>query len=135
MTTLGLTQARERVPASAWRMLALGVSAQAAGSLFATTPAYLIPLLHLDRGVPLAQAGVAGRRPVSRHGHGTGRLGRGDRPGTGSDGSSPAASRSPPCSPSRRPPCPGYVGFGVLFVLGGTAAASTSAASGRVVMG
>jgi MFS family permease len=30
---------------------------------------------------------------------------------------------------------PGYVGLGVLFVLGGAAAASTSAASGRVVIG
>ena len=63
MTTISLTPARERVPASAWRMLALGVSAQAAGSLFASTPAYLIPLLHLDRGVPLAQAGLLAAAP------------------------------------------------------------------------
>ena len=58
-----ITPTRERVPASAWRMLALGVSAQAAGSLFLSTPAYLIPLLHLDRGVPLAQAGLLAAAP------------------------------------------------------------------------
>ena len=63
-----ITPTRERVPddqppAKAWRMLALGVSAQAAGSLFLSTPAYLIPLLHLDRGVPLAQAGLLAAAP------------------------------------------------------------------------
>ena len=64
-TAIGTPPTRERVSASAWRMLALGVSAQAAGSLFLTTPAYLIPLLHLDRGLPLAQAGLLAAAPPS----------------------------------------------------------------------
>src|SRR5580658_3660455 len=61
--TISMTPTRERVPASAWRMLVLGVAAQAAGSLFLSTPAYLIPLLHVDRGMPLAQAGLLSAAP------------------------------------------------------------------------
>jgi hypothetical protein len=49
---------REPIPVGAWRMLALGVAAQAAGTLLIVTPAYLIPLLHLERGLPLAEAGL-----------------------------------------------------------------------------
>ena len=134
MTTISLTPARERVPASAWRMLALGVSAQAAGSLFASTPAYLIPLLHLDRGVPLAQAGLLAAAPslgmvmaLVAWGAVTDRYGErwviaGGLALTAGFAFAAAA-------------VPGYVGLGVLFVLGGAAAASTSAASGRVVIG
>jgi MFS family permease len=125
---------RERVPASAWRMLALGVSAQAAGSLFLSTPAYLIPLLHLDRGVPLAQAGLLAAAPslgmvmaLVAWGAVTDRYGErwviaGGLALTAVFAFAAAA-------------VPGYVGLGVLFVLGGAAAASTSAASGRVVIG
>jgi MFS family permease len=129
-----ITPTRERVPASAWRMLALGVSAQAAGSLFLSTPAYLIPLLHLDRGMPLAQAGLLAAAPslgmvlalvawgavADRHGERwviAGGLAL-------TAGFALAAAV-----------VPGYVGLGILFVLGGAAAASTSAASGRVVIG
>ncbi len=134
MTTLSLTPARERVPASAWRMLALGVSAQAAGSLFASTPAYLIPLLHLDRGVPLAQAGLLAAAPsvgmvmaLVAWGAVTDRYGErwviaGGLALTAVFAFAAAA-------------VPGYVGLGIFFVLGGAAAASTSAASGRVVIG
>src|SRR3984957_14291352 len=134
MTTISLTPARERVPASAWRMLALGVSAQAAGSLFLSTPAYLIPLLHLDRGVPLAQAGLLAAAPslgmvmaLVAWGGVTDRYGErwviaGGLALTAVFAFAAAA-------------VPGYVGLGVLFVLGGAAAASTSAASGRVVIG
>jgi MFS family permease len=131
---ISTTRARERVPASAWRMLALGVSAQAAGSLFLSTPAYLIPLLHLDRGVPLAQAGLLAAAPslgmvmaLVAWGAVTDRYGErwviaGGLALTAVFAFAAAA-------------VPGYVGLGVLFVLGGAAAASTSAASGRVVIG
>src|ERR1700744_6018839 len=61
--TTSTAPAREPVPAAAWRMLALGVGAQAAGSVFLSTPAYLIPLLHLQRGMPLAQAGLLSAAP------------------------------------------------------------------------
>ena len=129
-----ITPTRERVPASAWRMLALGVSAQAAGSLFLSTPAYLIPLLHLDRGVPLAQAGLLAAAPslgmvlaLVAWGAAADRYGErwviaGGLALTAVFAFAAAA-------------VPGYVGLGVLFVLGGAAAASTSAASGRVVIG
>ena len=53
-----------RVPAAAWRMLALGVLAQAAGTFVVATPAYLIPLLHLQQGVPLAQVGLLVAAPT-----------------------------------------------------------------------
>lgn len=49
---------REPVPGAAWRMLALGVGAQVAGTVLITTPAYLIPLLHQRRHLPLSQAGL-----------------------------------------------------------------------------
>ena len=134
MTAISITPTRERVPASAWRMLALGVSAQAAGSLFASTPAYLIPLLHLDRGVPLAQAGLLAAAPslgmvmaLVAWGAVTDRYGERWVIAGGLALTAVFAFAAAAVS--------GYVGLGVLFVLGGAAAASTSAASGRVVIG
>ncbi len=54
----------ETVPRAAWRMLGLGVAAQAAGTLLVSTPAYLIPLLHVERGLPLAEAGLLAAAPT-----------------------------------------------------------------------
>jgi MFS family permease len=129
-----ITPTRERVPASAWRMLALGVSAQAAGSLFLSTPAYLIPLLHLDRGVPLAQAGLLAAAPslgmvLALVAWGAAADRYGER-WVISGGLALTAAFAFAAAGAG-----GYVGLGVLFVLGGAAAASTSAASGRVVIG
>nr|WP_133766754.1 MFS transporter [Amnibacterium kyonggiense] len=45
-------------------MLGLGVLAQAAGTLVVSTPAYLIPLLHLQQGIPLAQVGLLVAAPT-----------------------------------------------------------------------
>ena len=59
-TTAGTT----RISAAAWRMLALGVLAQAAGTLVVSTPAYLIPLLHLEEGIPLPQVGLLVAAPT-----------------------------------------------------------------------
>ena len=53
-----------RISAAAWRMLALGVLAQAAGTLVVSTPAYLIPLLHLQQGIPLPQVGLLVAAPT-----------------------------------------------------------------------
>jgi MFS family permease len=53
-----------RIPIAAWRMLALGVLAQAAGTLVVSTPAYLIPLLHLQEGIPLPQVGLLVAAPT-----------------------------------------------------------------------
>jgi len=54
----------QRISAAAWRMLALGVLAQAAGTLVVSTPAYLIPLLHLQEGIPLPQVGLLVAAPT-----------------------------------------------------------------------
>jgi MFS family permease len=126
--------AREPVPAGAWRMLALGVAAQAAGTLLISTPAYLIPLLHLERGLPLAEAGLLTAAPslgvvltlvawgavADRHGERWVIAG-------GLALASLFAFAASAVS--------GYVGLGALLFCGGAAAASTNAASGRVVVG
>ena len=57
-------QAPVAIPTRAWRMLALGVAAQAAGTVFVSTPAFLIPLLHTELGIPLAQAGLLASTPT-----------------------------------------------------------------------
>jgi MFS family permease len=115
-------------------MLALGVAAQAAGTLLVSTPAYLIPLLHLDRGLPLAQAGLLAAAPTfgmvltlvawgavaDRHGERWVIAGG-------------LALTS--CFAFAAAAVNGYVGIGVLLLFGGAAAASTNAASGRVVVG
>lgn len=125
---------REPIPTAAWRMLALGIAAQAAGTVLISTPAYLIPLLHLHRGLPLAQAGLLSAAPTfgmvltlvawgavaDRHGE----------RGVIAGGLALTA-----VSAFAASAITGYVGLGVLLLLGGMAAASTNAASGRVVVG
>ena len=133
MTTSPVS-ARESVPAAAWRMLVLGIAAQASGSLLVSTPAYLIPLLHLQRGLPLARAGLLAAAPTfgmvialvawgalaDRHGERW--VIAGGLALTAVFAFAAAA-------------VPGYLALGIMLVLGGVAAASTSAASGRVVIG
>ena len=51
------------VPARAWTMLALGVAAQAAGTLVVSAPALLIPHL-VARGMPFASAGLFAAAPT-----------------------------------------------------------------------
>jgi MFS family permease len=58
------TTLETRIGVAAWRMLALGVLAQAAGTLVVSTPAYLIPLLHLQQGIPLPQVGLLVAAPT-----------------------------------------------------------------------
>ncbi len=48
----------ERLGAKPWIMLALGLLAQTATSMLTSTPAFLIPELHNNRGIPLATAGL-----------------------------------------------------------------------------
>ncbi len=118
----------------AWTALALGVLAQVAGTVFVSTPAFLIPLLHTERGLPLAQAGLLAATPT---------IGMvltlvawgalADRIGekwviSGGLALTAAAAVGAMLSP-------GYVALGAFFLLGGMAAASTNAASGRVVVG
>jgi MFS family permease len=124
----------QQIPAAAWRMLALGVAAQVAGTVLISAPAYLIPLLHLDRGLPLSSAGLLAATPTI----GTvmtlvlwGALA--DRYGerwviagglalAGVFGFAAAGMHS-------------YVMIGLMLFFAGACAASTNAASGRVVVG
>jgi MFS family permease len=46
-----------------WLMLGVAVAAQAATSLVTATPAFLIPLLHTQRGLSLAEAGLIAAAP------------------------------------------------------------------------
>jgi MFS family permease len=48
----------EPLGAKPWRMLALGLLAQTATSMLVSTPAFLIPELHTHRGLSLASAGL-----------------------------------------------------------------------------
>ncbi|MBO9513539.1 MAG: MFS transporter [Variovorax sp.] len=119
---------------AAWRMLALGVAAQAAGTLLVSTPAYLIPLLHTVHGMPLAHAGLLAAAPLIgtmlalvAWGAMADRFGERWVIAGGMALTSLFAFAAVPVD--------GYVALGVLLVFGGAASASTSSASGRVVVG
>ena len=130
----------EPTPPRAWAMLAVGVLAQVAGTVFVSAPAFLIPLLHLQRGVSLAEAGLLAAAPTlglvltliawgalaDRIGERwviAGGLGLTALAALGAvlvDGAVSAEN---------------HAWLGVFFLLGGMASASTNAASGRVVVG
>ncbi len=48
-----------------WAMLAVGTAAQASSATMVHGPAFLIPVLHLREGMPLAQAGVVAAAPMA----------------------------------------------------------------------
>ncbi|BDZ48740.1 putative major facilitator superfamily protein [Frondihabitans sucicola] len=131
MTTLATT---ETTPALAWRMLVLGVLAQASGTVLVSTPAFLIPLLHVQRGLPLAQAGLLAAAPtfgmvltLVAWGALADRFGERWVIAAGLG----LTALFTVCALLS----PGYVSLAVFLVLGGASAASTNAASGRVVVG
>lgn len=117
-----------------WLMLATAVLAQAAGTVFQSAPAFLIPLLHTQRGVPLAQAGLLASAPtlglvitLVAWGALTDRVGERWVIAGGMALTALAAIGAMTAS--------GYLGLGGFLLLGGAASASTNAASGRVVVG
>lgn len=117
-----------------WLMLATAVLAQAAGTVFQSAPAFLIPLLHTERGVPLAQAGLLASAPtlglvitLVAWGALTDRVGERWVIAGGMALTALAAIGAMTSS--------GYLGLGGFLLLGGAASASTNAASGRVVVG
>lgn len=115
-------------------MLALGVAAQAAGTLLVSVPAYLIPLLHTAHGMPLARAGLLASAPlvgVMLALVGWGALA--DRFGERWVIAGGMALTSLFAFAAMA--APGYVWLGAVLACGGAASASTSAASGRVVVG
>jgi len=141
-----MTTTATRAEARPWLMLGIGVAAQASGTLVVTTPALLIPLLHARLGLNLAQAGTLAAVPTlgmvltlvawgavtDRYGERwvlSGGLALTAIAAVG------AAIASTGLHPGQRPT------GGTLLILGGCllgagmAAASTNAASGRVVIG
>ncbi|MBA8817034.1 sugar phosphate permease [Microbacterium halimionae] len=130
MTTNGV----ERVPLAAWRMLALGVAAQATGTFVVSTPAFLIPMLHLQQGLSLADAGLLAAAPtfgmvltLVAWGALADRIG--ERWVIAGGLALTAVLTASAASTS------GFVALGLLLVLAGAASASTNSASGRIVVG
>ena len=115
-------------------MLALGTAAQTAGTVFVSTPAFLIPLLHEQRSLSLAQAGLVASAPLvglvlSLIAWGALADRRGERLVIASGLALTAVATVGAMFST------GYLALGLFFVLGGVGAASTNAASGRVVVG
>ncbi|MET4781772.1 MFS transporter [Glaciihabitans sp. UYNi722] len=118
----------------AWTALTLGVAAQTSGTVFVATPAFLIPLLHTERGMSLAQAGLLAATPT---------MGLvvtlvlwgalADRFGEKwviAGGLALTALATVGAIAAQ-----GYVALGIFFLLGGMVSASTNSASGKVVVG
>jgi MFS family permease len=124
----------EEIPPGAWRVLALGVGAFVAVTLLISTPAFLIPTLHLHHGLPLAQAGLISAAPsigmiltlvawgavVDR---------------TGERGVIAGGLALASLFAFAAAAAPGYVTMGIALMLAGAAAAGTNSAGGRIVVG
>lgn len=117
-----------------WLMLAVAVFAQTSTTIVTSTPAFLIPLLHSQRGLTLAQAGLLAAAPnlgmvlaLVAWGAATDRWG--ERRilviGLGITTIATVAASF----------ADGYLALGALLIVAGIGAASTNAASGRVVVG
>lgn len=118
----------------AWTALALGVAAQTSGTVFVATPAFLIPLLHTERGMSLAQAGLLAATPTMGlvltlvlWGALTDRFGE---KWVIAGGLALTALATVGAIAAQ-----GYVALGIFFLLGGMVSASTNSASGKVVVG
>jgi MFS family permease len=115
-------------------MLTFGVVAQASSTVFVSTPAFLIPLLHTERGLTLGQAGLLASAPtlglvitLIAWGALTDRIGERWVIASGLAITALAAFAAMFASD--------YISLGALFLIGGMASASPNAASGRVVIG
>lgn len=123
-----------RARPKAWAMLALGLASQTVGSVFVSTPAFLIPALQEQDGLPLAQAGLLASAPTV----GTaftliawGALA--DR--VGERWVITAGLAMTALAALGAVVVPGYVALGLFSLIGGMASASCNAASGRLVVG
>jgi MFS family permease len=129
-------------------MLGIGVAAQASGTLVVTTPALLIPLFHTELGLGLAPAGLLAALPtfgmvltLVAWGAVTDRYGeRWVLAGGLLLTAAAAVGAAVACiglgsGRSGAPSMGAFLTLGVFLVLTGMAAASTNAASGRVVIG
>jgi len=128
------SSAGESISPRAWRMLALGLGAQASVMMLVSTPAYLIPVLHLQHGLPLAQAGLLSAAPS--FGMVLTLVAWGlvvDR--TGERGVMVAGLVLTSIFAFAAALVSSYVAIGVCLAFAGMAAASINAAGGRVVIG
>jgi sugar phosphate permease len=135
MTTTATTPADRaaHIPPRAWANLALGVGAQAAGTVFINTPAFLILLLHTQRGLTLAEAGLLAATPtvgmvltLFAWGALVDRIGERWVITVGLAVTAGAAFLAMTVD--------GYVAVGAFLLLGGMASASTNSASGSLVV-
>ncbi len=117
-----------------WSMLAVTVIAQASGTVFQSAPAFLIPLLHTERGVSLAQAGLLASAPtlglvltLVAWGALTDRIGERWVIAGGMALTAIAAVGAVTSS--------GYLALGAWLLIGGAASGSSNVASGRVIVG
>jgi MFS family permease len=125
----------ERLGTKPWIMLALGLLAQTATSTLISTPAFLIPELHTHRGLSLASAGLLAS--TTTIGMVLALVAWGavaDRVGerwviSGGLALAAIAAAGAALFASN------FVVFGAFLVLGGIAGASSSPASGRLVVG
>jgi sugar phosphate permease len=122
-----------RIPPRAWLNLGLGVGAQAAGTVFINTPAFLILLLHTQRGLTLAEAGLLAATPtvgmvltLFAWGALVDRIGERWVITVGLALTSAAAFLAMNVD--------GYIAIGAFLLLGGMASASTNSASGSLVV-
>jgi MFS family permease len=120
-----------------WLMLVVGGGSQAASALLISTPAYLIPLLHTERGLSLAEAGLIATAPnvgvlltLILWGAATDRWGERIILVTGLVVAVGGAVASIAVAASDN-----YVALSLAFALCGVGGAATSATSGRVVIG
>jgi sugar phosphate permease len=139
--------AKERVSARLglrpWLMLTLGVGAQAAGTVLISTPAFLIPFLHTERGLDLASAGLLSSAPtigmvatLVMWGALADRIGERFVIGVGTLLAGMAAAGAVVVSSGASgSSLQGYLVLGTFFLLAGMASASANAASGRLVVG
>lgn len=129
-----VTQDRRLSAARRWSMLGLGVLAQAAGAVFSNAPAFLIPTLTARTGMTLPQAGLIAAAPtvgflftLFAWGIVVDRIGERRVLAIGLTATALAAGAAAASS--------SYVALGIFLLLGGMAASSANAASGRVVVG
>lgn len=132
--TAAATAHGDRVPAKSWAMLALALFAQAAATMLITAPVYLIPMLHLEQGIPLAVAGTLAAAPTAGMvltavlwGAAADRFGERWVIAGGLALTALAAFLAANDT--------GLLPLALALVFGGAAGASTNAASGRVVVG
>ncbi|MDQ1530228.1 MAG: hypothetical protein QOE37_333, partial [Microbacteriaceae bacterium] len=121
-------------PSRAWAVLAVGVLAQTATTAFVSAPALLLPVLTLDRHLPLAQAGLLAAAPnlglvLSLVAWGAAADRFGERVVLVAGLLATTVFAALAAVPM------GLLGFGLALLAGGAASACANAASGRVVVG